>query len=189
MEAVALYGGSFDPPHTGHYKIVDALTQLEYIDKVVVMPTYLNPFKSSYCASPQLRLQWLRSLFASYKNVEVSSFEIDLNREVPTIETVEHLKTMYSKIYLVIGADNVNSLHNWHNYEALKKLVSFIVVTRENFSIPKEFITLKVQEDVSSSQLRQNMQSEKIPKTLAKEISKFYKEYNAKQNTKNNRLT
>jgi nicotinate-nucleotide adenylyltransferase len=188
MKTVALYGGSFDPPHIGHISVVEALERLPYISKILIMPTYLNPFKRSFYAPPKLRLKWLREIFSSHEKVTVSSFEIDLNKEVPTVETVKYLKKRFSKIYLVIGADNLQSLHKWHAYEELKELVTFIVAKRDNIPVSDEFIQLNITEDISSSQLRQNMDISKIPKTLAKEIANYYKEYNAKQNTKDNGL-
>lgn len=186
METVALYGGSFDPPHIGHEEVVKALTHLSFIDRVIVMPTFLNPFKKSFFAPATLRLEWLKNIFLSYKNVEVSDFEVNLQREVTTIETVKYLKKKYTNIYLVIGADNLHSLKKWYNYEQLRKEVTFIIAKRSNIEVADEFIKLDVNEDISSSSLRKEMNIDKLPKKVAKQIAKYYKEHNAKQNTKNN---
>jgi len=64
-------------------------------------------------------------------------------------------------------------------------MVTFIVVTRDNIEIPKNFIRLNVNEDISSSRLRENFEPSKIPKKVADEITPYYKEYNARENTKN----
>ena len=77
METIALFGGSFDPPHTGHIKIIEALKNLSFIDKVVVMPTYRNPFKSNFSAPADLRLQWLRDIFKKDERIEVNAYEIN----------------------------------------------------------------------------------------------------------------
>jgi len=189
MKTIALYGGSFDPPHLAHEAIVKALRELEFIDKVVVMPTFLNPFKETFTAPAELRLQWLKDIFSSYKDVEVSSYEVDLKRRVPTIETVKYLLNSYDKVYLVIGADNLKSLHQWYKFDELKRVVTFIVVTRDEIEIPKNFIRLDLHEDISSSDLRKNFDSLKIPKKARAKITQYYKEHNAKQNTKNSRYT
>jgi len=180
METIALFGGSFDPPHIGHIGIVTQLLTIKDIDKVVVMPTYLNPFKSGYHAPAELRLQWLKSIFASSKRVDISSFEVDLQRSVPTIESVKYLLTQYKKIYLVIGADNLNTLCKWANYNELETLVTFIVATRDGIEIPNNFLKLELNEDISSTVLRKNIDIQKIPKISSKEIIKFYKEKNEK---------
>ena len=66
MKTIALFGGSFDPPHLGHKAVVDAILSTLDVDEVVVMPAYLNPFKSKVYASGSLRFQWLQKIFSSY---------------------------------------------------------------------------------------------------------------------------
>jgi nicotinate-nucleotide adenylyltransferase len=177
---VALYGGSFDPPHIAHVAIVKALREKKFIDKVVVMPTFLNPFKSKFIAPAELRLTWLKEIFQVYKDVIVSSFEVDLGEKTPTITTVEHLLKTYEKVYLVIGADNLTSLTSWYKYEELKEKVTFIVATRDEIEIPSGYIQLPVDEDISSSALRMSIDRTKLPKQNALEIEQYYKEHNAK---------
>jgi nicotinate-nucleotide adenylyltransferase len=94
MESVALFGGSFDPPHIGHVALVNSLQKLKFIDKTIVMPTFLNPFKTLSHASPEQRIRWLRDIFLSYKNVIIDDFEIKQKRKVPSIESVKHLLKM-----------------------------------------------------------------------------------------------
>jgi len=173
-QTIALFGGSFDPPHIGHEKIVKALLDLEYIDKVIVMPTFLNPFKSKSHASAKLRFKWLNQIFEKNTDVIVSEYEVKQNKKIPTIETVEYLLTKYSKIFLIIGADNLISLKKWHNYDKLKVKVSFLIVHRNNIEIPKSFSKLKIEENISSSELRKNINSLKLPKSCSQEISKYY---------------
>lgn len=189
MKTIALYGGSFDPPHLAHEAIVKTLRELDFIDSVVVMPTFLNPFKETFTAPAELRLQWLKDIFSLFKDVEVSSYEVDLQRKVPTLETIKHLRESYDKIYLVLGADNLASLHQWYKFDELKKLLTFIVVTRDGIEIPKDFIRLNIDEKISSSNLRENFDSKKIPIKARNKITQYYKEHNAKKNRKNSRYT
>ncbi|NPA59805.1 MAG: adenylyltransferase/cytidyltransferase family protein, partial [Epsilonproteobacteria bacterium] len=60
METIALFGGSFDPLHIGHEAIVEALLCKKEIDKVIIMPTFLNPFKTKSFTSAQMRLESLK---------------------------------------------------------------------------------------------------------------------------------
>jgi len=182
METIALFGGSFDPPHIGHKAVVDGVLKIKDVKKVIIMPTFLNPFKTKSHAPAQLRLKWLRDIFSGYKNVEVSSWEVEQNKKVPTIQTVLHLLESYKKIYLVIGADNLSSLKQWDRFEELEKLVSIVVASRDGIVIEENFITLDINHNISSTSLREDIQKAKLPKTCAKEIEKFYKENNAKQN-------
>ena len=180
MKTIALYGGSFDPPHIAHEAIINALRELDFIDKVVVMPTFLNPFKKRYIAEAEVRLAWLKEMFSSYDDVEVSSYEVDQKRAVATIETIKHLKQHYDKIYLVIGADNLESLHKWHRFDELKELVTFIVATRQNIKVPSDFIQLKIDQEISSSELRKDLDDSKLPKKVRNKIVQYYKEHNAR---------
>lgn len=178
MKTIALFGGSFDPPHIGHKAIVEALIELDFIDKVVVMPTFLNPFKSHSHASSKQRLRWLKDIFNEFKNVIVDDFEVLQNKKVSTIQSVKYLLKRYEKIYVVIGADNLESLHKWDSFEKLNSLVTFIVVSRDNIKVDKDLIALHVDVPISSSSLRENMQISKLPEQCALEIEKFYKEKN-----------
>ena len=154
MKTIALFGGSFDPLHVGHKSIIKSLNDLMYIDKIIVMPTFLNPFKSSSHASAETRFNALHVELKGYENVEISDYEIKQKVKVASIKSVKHFLKSYKKIYLVIGADNLASLHKWEDYKELKNLVTFIVATRDNIKIPEEYISLHVEQDISSTQIR-----------------------------------
>ena len=186
MKTIALFGGSFDPPHIGHEAIVEALLNFKEVENVVVMPTFLNPFKLESHAPSKLRLEWLKEIFRKYQHVVIDSYEVDSNKKVSSIQSVKHLLKRYQKIYLIIGADNLSSLHKWDRYNELKKLVTFVVVTRDNIEIPQNFIKLDVNANISSTYLRNNMEISQLPKKCAVEIMKFYKENNEKKNRKYN---
>jgi len=177
---IALYGGSFDPPHIGHKTVIEALDKLDYIDEIVIMPTFLNPFKSTSHAPSELRFKWLKEIFKDFKNVKIDRYEVDKGRQVPSIESVKHLLKTYKNVYLVIGADNLKSLEDWTNYKELKELVTFIVASRDNIIVDKKFINLDINEKISSSELRKNIDISMLPTECATEIEKHYKENNAR---------
>ena len=92
---IALFGGSFDPPHAGHDAAVKAILSGLKPDLLVIMPSFLNPFKKSFSAPPQLRLRWCRALWSDAPGVEVSDYEISQNVPVPTIQSVKFLLEKY----------------------------------------------------------------------------------------------
>jgi nicotinate-nucleotide adenylyltransferase len=177
MKTIALFGGSFDPPHIAHEAIVKALLNIEEIDKVIVMPTFLNPFKLQSFAPSKLRLKWLKEIFSDYENVEISDFEVLKNRKVPTIDSVKYLLKTYKKVYLTVGADNLKSLHKWQSFDELKNLVTFVVASRYDVEVPSNFIKLNIDIDISSTALRKSMDKTKLPQKCALEIEKFYKKF------------
>ncbi len=127
--SVALFGGSFDPPHEGHRRIVEVLTTLDDIDKVIVMPAFLNPFKTSTLASADKRLAWCKKVCHGDK-VIISDFEISQHRPVYTIETLHALQKEYEVKYLAIGADNLDKIMHWKHFEEINAQVTWLVFTR-----------------------------------------------------------
>ena len=179
---LAIYGGSFDPPHIGHIAIIEAALKTLDIDKLLIIPTYLNPFKSEVYADALLRLKWMQKLTANYDKVEVLDIESSQNEPSPTFKTLSKLKLLYNftqKPYLIIGADNLEHLHKWYKYDQLKEDVTFVVASRKNFKQEHSYLHLDVHCDISSSSLRKKLKNEELPALLADEIMSFYKEKNA----------
>ncbi|WP_281951488.1 nicotinate (nicotinamide) nucleotide adenylyltransferase [Nitrosophilus kaiyonis] len=173
---IAVFGGSFDPIHLGHIKIIqEALKNLD-IDKLIVVPTYLNPFKSKFAAPPKLRAKWLKIALFPYKKVDISLFEIKNQRPTYMIETIEYLKKKYhpTKIYLIIGADNIKDLHKWHNFKKLKNEVEFVVAKRSRIKVPSKYKVLNVNVPISATELRKKPIKKFLPKIVANEIIRFY---------------
>ena len=171
---IALYGGSFDPPHLGHMQVVHSALQQLDIDKLIIVPAFVNPFKSGTHAPAELRLKWLQKIFYDDIDVEVSDIEVKQNRAVRSIETVEQFADRYEKIYFIIGADNLASLGKWHRFDELDKLVTWVVATRDKIEVDKEYIQLAVEHPISSSELREKLNEEYLPTEVALEIKTFY---------------
>ncbi|HIP44995.1 MAG TPA: nicotinate (nicotinamide) nucleotide adenylyltransferase [Sulfurospirillum arcachonense] len=178
---IAVFGGSFDPPHLGHEEIVKEALNSLHVEKIFVIPTYLNPFKKEFFAPSELRLKWLKKLFTC-REVEILDFEVKQKRAVSTIETIEYLKSIYDldKIYLIIGADNLASIESWHRYSELKDMVEFVVASRDETNFPKELKKLSINAKISSSKLRSNMSTSFIPHKIKEEVIEFYKDKNGK---------
>lgn len=173
---IALFGGSFDPPHFGHTKIVQiSLLELK-IDKLIIMPTYINPFKNGFFAPPNLRLKWLKSVFKDIKNVEICDYEISQKRPVSTIESVKFLKQKYSPLnfYLIVGADNLENLQKWQSFDELKNIVKFVIATRDGKIVPKNLQKIEINANISSTKFRNNLNLSYIPNSIKDEVFKFY---------------
>jgi nicotinate-nucleotide adenylyltransferase len=176
---IAIFGGSFDPPHIGHQTIVKKVLKKLDIDLLIVVPAYLNPLKVRSFLDAKLRYKLLKKLFSKKEKVIVSSYEIDKQRAVYSIETIKHIIKKYKpeKLYLVIGADNYKSFHLWDSYEEIEKLVTLVVVTRDGIEQPKKdgkIKRLKVNIKISSTQLRNTFNLEYIPKKIRKDIKKIW---------------
>lgn len=179
---IALFGGSFDPPHLGHEAVIkNALQSLE-IDKLIIMPTFINPFKSRVGASEILRYSWVSTLWGDLERVEICDFEIAQKRPVPSIESVLHLQKLYkpSKFYLIIGADHLNSLSKWHEFKKLSEIVEFVVAKRDEIAVPPHFKTLDTHKDISSSFIRDSLNVDEVCVGVRLEVAQFYKNLKGK---------
>jgi len=158
LERVALFGGSFDPPHFGHKLVVkEALKSLD-IDKLIVVPTFLNPFKTQSYSTPQERFLMSVEIFKEFSNVLVERYEIDEEKPTPTAQTVTHFQQKYKVHYIIIGADNLNSIDKWHNFKWLNEQVTWVIASRAGYPTVanklRDFRILEVDADISSTQIR-----------------------------------
>jgi nicotinate-nucleotide adenylyltransferase len=174
--AIAIFGGSFDPPHAGHVAVVERALQELPVDTLYVVPAYVNPFKSGTHAPPELRRKWLEHIFEHHARVSVSDFESGKGRPVATIETVRHFRQIDPDIYLIIGSDNLESLSKWHEFETLDRLVTWVVATRGTHKGDGTFRFLDVDVDVSSTELRSLEKTHLIPDAVRDEIENYYKD-------------
>lgn len=138
-----------------------------------MVPNYLNPFKNSVVADGQKRYEWLQKVTRKYSKVVVSDFEIKRQKPTPSLLTVKHYAQKYDKIYFIIGSDNVQKLHRWHGFNDLDAQVEWIVATRKGFE-SKDYQTLEVEVDISSTDLRKNLTKEYIPKEILNEVKETY---------------
>jgi nicotinate-nucleotide adenylyltransferase len=171
---VAIFGGSFDPPHLGHQQIVLLASESLDIDKLLVVPAYLNPFKSSSLASASQRLAWCHVLFDTVPNVQVDDYEIQEGKSVRTSQSVKHFNIAYDVKYLIIGSDNLDSLTSWHQFEWLNTHIVWVIVTREShpltLDILREYKVLTLNASSSSSQIRARKDLHYVDKKIKKSV-------------------
>ena len=164
LERVALFGGSFDPPHFGHKLVVsEALKSLD-IDRLIVIPTFLNPFKIGSHYTPNERFLLSVEMFNPFKSVSVERFEIEQGEATATSKTVKHFQQEYTVGYIIIGADNLDSIDKWYNFKWLNEQVTWVVASRKGYKITsnklRDFIILEVDADISSTQIRNQEKKE-----------------------------
>lgn len=175
---IGIFGGSFDPPHIGHKKIVKkALKKLD-LDLLIVVPTFLNPLKNTSFLDARSRLDLLKTIFFKKKRVFISDYEINQNRAVYSLETIKYLKHKYksSQVYLIIGADNYNSFDKWKDHEEIKELCTIVVASRNTYETKKDddIKRLKVDIDISSSDIRGFLNLKYIPKKIRNKVKKIW---------------
>jgi nicotinate-nucleotide adenylyltransferase len=128
---VAIFGGSFNPPHVAHVLAAVYVLSTEPVDQVLIVPVYRHPF-SKELASFEDRLEMCRRAFAWIPRVAVSAVERDLEGESLTLRTLEHLALLHPdwSMRLLIGADVVNDLPKWHRFDRISEIAPPIIVGR-----------------------------------------------------------
>jgi nicotinate-nucleotide adenylyltransferase len=166
IESVALFGGSFDPPHLGHKTVVEEALKLLNVDKLVVVPTFLNPFKSKSYFSVNERLTLTKELFKVFETVLVDDYEINQKKPTPTVETLRHFQKKYKVLYVIIGADNLENIDKWKDFEYLNAQITWVIATRNGYEIKsdklRDFKVLNINVNMSSTQIRNNMTKESL---------------------------
>lgn len=177
MIKIAIFGGSFDPPHKGHQYIVKRALEILDIERLLVVPAFLNPFKRSTLASPSQRLAWCHKIFDSIEGVKIDKSEIVAGTAVYTSDTLAHLSKKYVVEYLIIGADNLSSITKWHNFAWIDERVTWVVATRIGYdadrSMLRHSIPLEVDMPISSTHIRQSLDLEMIDEQIKDEVEKL----------------
>ena len=120
---IAVYGGSFNPPHLGHREAV--ITALDALnpDLLLIMPDHEPPHKEMEEGSPtpEQRLELCKMTFGDLDRVEVSSLELERNGKSYTYDTVLELQQRYpgARLTLIVGTDMILTFEEWYHFEYL----------------------------------------------------------------------
>jgi nicotinate-nucleotide adenylyltransferase len=135
---VALFGGSFNPPHIAHQMACLVVLETCAVDQVWMVPTYRHAFSKELCPFEH-RMRMCRLAAAAFGDrVEVSSIEADLARPVSrTLDTVLALREAHpdTRFRLVIGADILSETGKWHRWKDIEALAPPIVIGRIGFQL------------------------------------------------------
>ncbi len=122
MKNIGLYFGTFNPIHIGHLIIANHLVENSDLDEIWMVVTPHNPFKKkSSLLDNHHRLEMVYLATEDYEKIQPSDIEFKLPQPNYTINTLAHISEKYPdyKFSLIMGEDNLKSLHKWKNYEAI----------------------------------------------------------------------
>tara|TARA_B100000945_G_C20421962_1_gene618502 strand:- start:510 stop:1043 length:534 start_codon:yes stop_codon:yes gene_type:complete len=131
---IGVLGGTFDPAHKGHV-IISKFAKKKYkINKIIWAITINNPFKNKSKTSIEKRIRFAKKLNSKNKFIKIINFEKKLKSN-RTISLIKYLKRKYinSKIFFIIGADNLINFHKWKNYKNIINLCKIIVFDRTGY--------------------------------------------------------
>jgi nicotinate-nucleotide adenylyltransferase len=151
---VAVFGGSYNPPHVGHVLACALLAAVEEVDRILVVPTFRHPFAKAL-APFEDRLRMCELAMGELARVTVSRVEEEIGGESRTLRTLEHLHAAHPdwRLRLVIGADILTEAPRWFGFESIVKLAPPIVLARAGVEAPGQGPPLLPR--VSSTQVRE----------------------------------
>lgn len=119
---IGLFFGSFNPIHTGHLIIANYLQQTTDLEKVWLVVSPQNPLKSKDTLLNEYdRLHLINLAIEGNPNLSVSNIEFTLPKPSYTIDTLIYLSEKYPQhqFCLIMGSDNIETLHKWKNYQQI----------------------------------------------------------------------
>ena len=143
---IGLYFGTFNPIHVGHLIIANHMAEHADLDQVWMVVTPHNPLKKKNTLLDDYhRLQMVHLATEDYPKIKPSDIEFKLSQPNYTVNTLVHLQEKYPnyEFSLIMGEDNLKSLHKWKNYEA-------ILAHHEIYVYPRLEAKVSVEEAISS---------------------------------------
>ena len=168
---IVIFGGSFNPPTIAHYQIANHILKQIDCDKFYFLPVGDRYPKKGLISSVH-RVAMLKLVCEHLTNTFVSTIEVEAKKVLTTFETLTLVKSQYpnEEIVFVIGADNLEDLPNWVQYEQLIQNYKLIVFRRDDIDVDEiihrqfktfehQFILLDSFEkmNVSSTEYRENL--------------------------------
>jgi nicotinate-nucleotide adenylyltransferase len=139
--SVALFGGTFDPPHTGHVAVAQAAQRRFHLDRVYFIPSSRPPHKSQRELTPFIhRYAMVALICADHPGFVPSLAEAPVAGPPHIFYTIDTIRRYHREhpddhLYFVVGADQFLELPTWKNYESLLDSCDFIIASRPGFRL------------------------------------------------------
>ena len=138
MTRIGLFGGTFNPIHSGHLRAAEKVQEAFALDKIYLIPAALPPHKEPGGVSDAKdRMEMTRLAVSNTPGVVVSNVELKRSGPSYTVDTVSHFKSKFpedTELYFILGLDAFLEIDTWKSYMDLFHLISFIVMTRPDRS-------------------------------------------------------
>lgn len=166
---VALFGGSFNPPHVGHVLAVAYVLSVGLVERVLVVPVFEHALGKRLAPFAH-RLEMSRRAFGWLPGVEVSSIEERLGAPSRTLRTIVALEAEHPdwRLRLLVGSDITREIEKWHAFEEIERRAPPLVLPRtESSTAPGSPALLP---EVSSTSVRQLLERAARGEALSAEL-------------------
>jgi len=202
-KCIALYGGTFDPVHSGHLEVARRVSELFEIDEVVFVPAQIAPHKVGRAVTePIHRYAMLALATQDDARLRISTFELDAPDRRYTVDTVAHFQRTFgegTELFFIMGADSWSEIKTWREWERLLKMTNHIVVTRPGYELspaPPELkekisFTDAVMKDVSATNIRRLANEgryDELDQLVPRSVANYIRKYGIYRNTNEAKL-
>ena len=182
MAFTAIFGGTFNPFHIGHYQMLSALCSAPFVKRVLVMPDKIPPHKvCDFMAKDTDRIEMCRIACEDFDKAQLCLVEFEREGKSYTVDTVKRLREMYpdERFAVACGGDMIATLDEWRDYKTLFGLTAFVAFKREGLegfeesvrkmrSLGADITVIDAEiTEISSSLLRRNMDNSMLPEKVA----------------------
>jgi len=149
---VAVFGGSFNPPHVGHVLAVAYVLSVHDVERLVLVPAYRHPFGKPLAPFDD-RVRMCELAVGAIRHVEVS--RVEENTDGLTLHTLEALRALHPDwaMRLVVGTDILLEADKWFRFDEVQKLAPLVVLGRKG--VPHVDAPEAVLPEVSSTRVRE----------------------------------
>jgi nicotinate-nucleotide adenylyltransferase len=138
---IGIFGGSFNPVHSGHLKLAAFARSELNLDRLVFVPSRQSPIKPKADLLPAwLRVRLLRQAIAKRPGLSVSLCEMKRATPSYTVHTLRYFRKKFGPaavLYFIAGADTLTDFSRWKSPAEVLKLCRFVVASRPGFSFKK----------------------------------------------------
>ena len=189
---IGLYFGTFNPIHIGHLIIANHLAEYSDLEQIWMVVTPHNPLKNKQTLLDDYqRLQLVFLATDDYPKIKASNIEFKLSQPNFTVNTLAHLQEKFPQhtFSLIMGEDNLKSLHKWKNHEIILQNHEIYVYPRisseidatQNYTFknnPNIHIVDAPVVEISSTFIRENIKKDKNVRPLLPEKVWQYIDHN-----------
>ena len=131
---IGIYGGTFNPPHLGHFRAAEYACRALRLDRLLMIPTNISPHKQlpEGSPNPMQRLEMVRLGAGEFENLEACDLELRREGASYTWQTVQQLRQSWpdARLYLLMGTDMFLSFHTWREPQRIMKDAALAVFYR-----------------------------------------------------------
>lgn len=138
MKKIGLFFGSFNPVHTGHMIIAEFMATQTDLAEVWMVVSPQNPLKNKSTLAPDYeRLHMLYLAVGDNNKLRPVDIEFSMPKPSFTIDTLTYLGEKYpdKKFVLIMGGDNLSTLHKWKNYKLLLENYEIYLYNRPDHDV------------------------------------------------------